>query len=533
MLRIKFDDGTILNTNLLNQYPKALYFIIKHQTDCVRIKNFSVKSFNIFKKDNESITEEAELLYKIITGYDYSENKIIINGLYYPENVTLDQLKDFNFRIKLFNDDPFSVMNIFSTSISLKLSKFLPKDYFTYFISPEITNKDTLNLLVLDNMLKQKGFKYEESNDKIVDFFFFGTTVTRTFIQNGRIIGNVAVNYKLYEKKSLLSTQIGERKKILSRKFIKDYYNQFDSINFKEKDFEKGKVYIFKSEGSFGGTGIKIIKDYSEIKKINQEGIIMEYVQNPLLTPNKKKFHFRIYLLIYYDKGLIRFYYFDQYRIYTAKKDYVNENYSDQEIHISTGPNTGHRFIFPNDFIGYNIELINKEINSLLINVCKKLDISDITTYSTMQSGFEVFGLDILFDQNYNVNLLEINKRPSYDCYGEQEGWEEFNKDFSTKYFNWILNTVVYPVFNYKKFPEPLLTRLTRKDLFKTNIYLSLEIQPFIVEKFKWLMLLDKKEIGVALIDNSNKLILNYFQEKQYEKEFENIIKNRIKYLIE
>lgn len=558
-IKIYFDNGEVIETDLLNYYPKSKYFIISNQTDCVQIKGFTKEDFKIFEYlykifhnknnsidpqrfDEENILlsnkikslTQGHKLFKIITDYNYSDELIKANRLFYPKEYNERSNYEDNLINRLFLD-------IYSNLVEVEYYTEL-KSSLSYFIYPEEKDisKTGLDLTILDKKLKAKDLIEENNFDTKVDFFWFNTEID-IYYKDGKKIVNAAYNKKYYKKQTKLSNILNNE--MITSRFIlidkKDSNKNSSFPTLDKKDFLgkyrtktslRDNVFIFKAEGSFRSQGIIIFnKDqgFDLFKNSPDDGIVMKYITNPYLTPDGFKFHFRIYLAIYYNKGLIRFYLHDDYRIITAKKKYVNEDYQNREIHISTGENTEHRYIFPNDFnlTEEQINLINSNIRNKILKLTNKL--TEVKNYKESDAAFEIFGIDLMLDQDFNPFVLEINKKVGYGRLGEIEGWDKYIEIFSKKYFDWILNSIVYPHFNLVKFPEPL-NIIDTKDKSLDLINMS-EIIPWIVE-LKWILVKNKKEIGIGEY-HYGLIILKYFNEIIDSEEFIAMIKNKLEIL--
>jgi hypothetical protein len=115
-------------------------------------------------------------------------------------------------------------------------------------------------------------------------------------------------------------------------------------------------TYILKKNKLNQQKGIRVFsdkKEYYEIKKelnINpHNAIIMEYITNPALTIDGKKFHLRMYVLLSIESGIKRCYIHDKYEILTAGEKYKKSDWLNKYIHISCGNTTENVYKFPDD----------------------------------------------------------------------------------------------------------------------------------------------------------------------------------------
>ncbi|OAF66947.1 Tubulin polyglutamylase ttll-4 [Intoshia linei] len=199
---------------------------------------------------------------------------------------------------------------------------------------------------------------------------------------------------------------------------------------FKEK-------WIIKPPASARGIGIKVVHKWNQIPK-KRAVIVQKYISKPLLI-NGRKFDIRLYVYItsiyplkiyLYDEGLTRF---ASCKYSNSVKSLMNRyihltNYSINKHSSSYEPNSdenaciGHKWSLKSlwrylENRNINTEEIKKSIIDLII---KTIIASEPTMYSMCQANVkcnhmvhELFGFDILIDENLCPWLLEVNISPS------------------------------------------------------------------------------------------------------------------------
>ena len=222
------------------------------------------------------------------------------------------------------------------------------------------------------------------------------------------------------------------------------------------------KVAIIKKNFSCKQEGVKVIEskeDYFKAKKelyIKEDGIISEYITNPL-TIDGKKFHLRIYFLLSIVSGITRCTAHNEYRILTAKEKYKHGDWLNPNIHISGGHNTDKRYIFPDDIDSdIDRDIILKKLSEFNHTVCMALASSGVKNYSESNAGYQIYGADVLITKELTPMLIEINKHPGYGRYGDVDGWDVFIHKFSMNFFHFILSHVIFPYLGLCKLAPPM-----------------------------------------------------------------------------
>jgi len=163
--------------------------------------------------------------------------------------------------------------------------------------------------------------------------------------------------------------------------------------------------------GAYSGQSIYIAPDETSLNEIKDlvkdikkwKWIACEYIDDPLLF-RTKKFHYRVYIMIssQLDPVLLPY-----YEILTAAKPYEKRNYANKEIHDSHGKSTPESFC-----VGLNVKYaphmnkIKSTVNILFERIKGKF-----YPYSESQIGYELLGMDIMFDAQENIYILEINDK--------------------------------------------------------------------------------------------------------------------------
>lgn len=225
------------------------------------------------------------------------------------------------------------------------------------------------------------------------------------------------------------------------------------------------KLFIMKPPASARGNGIKVINDISQIPEsaiptsndvISKKSaiIVQEYISNPCLLENGHKFDLRVYVLLtsvdplriyVYEEGLVRF--------ASSKYQRQDNGIIDQYMHLTNYSvnKTNQKYQVNNDcesLHGYKWSLKrfwrylnehHKQIDTQrlwgeIIDIVIKTIISCESPMNNLShhfckndyTSYELFGFDILLDENFKPWILEVNITPSLKA--------ESNLDTSVKY---------------------------------------------------------------------------------------------------
>lgn len=262
---------------------------------------------------------------------------------------------------------------------------------------------------------------------------------------------------------------------LLLNKYQKLFPDEFDFIpktyvlpeeykKFKQHLEGRSKChYIAKPSKGKGGEGIFFVKQSSDMSRENMrqfEYIAQEYVANPLLIDNKK-FDLRLYLLVkgvdtmeayIAFEGMARFCTEDYVLPKRNKKGEVEEEIPEENLkgHLTNYclNKQSEKFVYNSDFLlndngtkrllttifhkieemGGDTDEIRDDIRDICTKVSMALQPYLVNTFHTEmgvgeevnQNCFQIFGLDVLLDENYKCWLMEINCFPSMNFFHEQ-----------------------------------------------------------------------------------------------------------------
>lgn len=196
----------------------------------------------------------------------------------------------------------------------------------------------------------------------------------------------------------------------------------------KREMIEKMMIETEKKKQQFTGTQEEIdqeMEKHSDTKFLLRGAIVSRYITNPMLSKDGRKCHFRPYIMLRsWDKCVI-----SPFALFiTALLPYENKDFNNPNIHDSHLSKTD------------RVDLISDEaIISKIKGVCQPLmDVLDqqyLTMYIEAQFGYQIFAPDVLFDDNGNAYILEVNTTPGQGDL-TKEGIVEYENIFSEWEFN-------------------------------------------------------------------------------------------------
>jgi len=220
-------------------------------------------------------------------------------------------------------------------------------------------------------------------------------------------------------------------------------------------------VYIFKPVYTWAGVGIKVLSNISQSRQYlngfrNIHSHISEYICNPLLFPhngNNYKMHIRAYFAVTSWNTIFPFW---QYRGYTARSPYTENNYENKDIHDTHLESTVRDIFWPSpdlpniDWYTVNYS-IRQALHSLAVNFTGITDAHDITknprehpqsvakTWKDIRYGYQVMAADIMLTSDYRSWILEVNTSPGKSIAHSPRMNEYYNNLFDFEYYSCIL----------------------------------------------------------------------------------------------
>ena len=245
----------------------------------------------------------------------------------------------------------------------------------------------------------------------------------RVFSQNQIIFGLSGCD-KIVSKNNiweLLQTKYGRpfASTIMPETFILDKYSDMELF---KKKYNSQKKYILKKNIQ-RKEGILLTKDLNTILTAKYKGykIVQKYLENILLI-NKRKLNLRVYVLIISKNKQIKAYLHQQGKCIYTNKDY-NPHELDFESHITSynldldiykiNPLT---LVDLNTYfkdLKYDYNIIFKKIKKIIYYIIQasKDQLGQLKSLKN-NTCFQLFGVDIILDQQLHPYLLEFNKGP-------------------------------------------------------------------------------------------------------------------------
>ena len=173
--------------------------------------------------------------------------------------------------------------------------------------------------------------------------------------------------------------------------------------------------WIIKPEHGMRQEAVTVIKNYQQLQHalVSYSGykdwIIQRYIHNPLLYKGKK-FHFRVYALLYKNKTTLNAYVYKSGYMYIADSIYNLYTISNKDSHITSSCNN---IEFPSGFDEmYGINKFNTIIYPQIKRiVADSIRATSIYIKSPLDKCYKMIAYDIIPDENFNVYLMEVNSR--------------------------------------------------------------------------------------------------------------------------
>lgn len=188
------------------------------------------------------------------------------------------------------------------------------------------------------------------------------------------------------------------------------------------KKFQTKNIYILKKNIQ-RKEGLKLTNNLNVILNsvLDNYRVVQKYLTNLYLI-NKRKVNLRIYILIVIKNGYKIFYVSKIGKCIYTRKEYNDNNFDfesnitsynlDMNVYKSNPRNFDELFKYVNQKSN-NGKLLFQNIDKLLKKISKCLS-NNIYQSSNIKNStcFQLFGADVIFDNNLNTYLLELNKGP-------------------------------------------------------------------------------------------------------------------------
>ena len=346
---------------------------------------------------------------------------------------------------------------------------------------------------IFDEIMKKKGWIKKDVNEfpEYVDLIFcVSMSMTNSNIKNYKDrnkfynikakLGSFFYNEDFESNKYENSIYNKQNLYFNMKKYFPDIEKKHfaETVDFLSMKTTNNNVYIIKPANSSGGIDIHVIKNNEELDKVKKlllpkytQIIASKYITNPLLYDNKK-FHMRVYFIILLNNNVATYHIYLNNIIFTAKINFINDDYSNKEIHDTHRKSTPQPIFFDDldlsDDIKKNIQNQINYITKYCVEIFKK---NILKCYDEFDSCFHFYGADFMVTTDYVVKLLEINKRPQYNHYNINPTFI----DYLNKLYNWIYDTIIKPIFiNNNSKTKAITSSSLGRTISQKHIYLQI-----------------------------------------------------------
>jgi len=420
-----FNRGNNFNNNYNNSFFK------KNTKNIKSIKNQKNFNNNIFMN---RLISKIKIRYLNFRPYiDLPNNIFNSNASKFEEN--FKNINDMDNNSETLSVTTYNNNNNISQSNFSSINGNAPsKNYYFKLIGNEC--------LLVKKLLEDNGFIQAKSNEPWTIAWSSGHIKLNSYEKLSRYqkMNHFPRSNEL-TRKDLLYKNLSKLKELFPGTkfdFLPESYILPNEYTFLKDKMDKNpnQFWIVKPVASSQGRGIFLTQSINDIPS-NHQTIVSRYIINPFLI-NNKKFDLRIYafvtsivpLRIYrFKEGLTRFsannYNLDvndrcahltNYAVNKNNKNYVqNESPFDVDYNSSKWTLTSLQQYLEEHNI--NSELIFSKIDDIIIKTFISSEnnlINAISKYCAYQENcFELYGFDILLDENLNCWLMEVNLSPN------------------------------------------------------------------------------------------------------------------------
>jgi len=279
------------------------------------------------------------------------------------------------------------------------------------------------------NNVERELFELEIPNNKIKQRYIFGINGCDAIVAKNQIWDSLV---KCYGRDGAM--------KLMPESYL--LYDENDLALF-QKNYSHNDIYIMKKNVQ-RKEGLKLTQDMNDVLNgiYDDYKVAQKYIRNMYLV-NGRKVNLRIYLLVVIKNGIKYFYISNIGKCIYTKKEY-NDSDLDFESNITsyhldvsiykTNPRYFNELInyinknnsnkSDNNFVSENGKILFKRIDDLLQSVSKCLANSLYQSENIKKHGitsFQLFGLDVIFNDKFQPFLLEINKGPDMSAKDDED----------------------------------------------------------------------------------------------------------------
>ena len=211
-----------------------------------------------------------------------------------------------------------------------------------------------------------------------------------------------------------------EASKIMPESFILEDSNDMKDFYKKHK---KNNAYILKKNLQ-RKLGIKITRNLKTIEKAKNERfrVVQKYIDAFII--NKRKMNLRIYMLVICQENNKKVYFHKLGKCLYTSKDITSNDSLDFDENITNSYKVDKKIYQNNpmtidslyDYLNknnYDASLLEKNLKNLLKKIVPIVK-EPLCNLKSIKKNvkFQLFGLDVIFDNNLNTYLLEVNKGP-------------------------------------------------------------------------------------------------------------------------